>query len=382
MRVLMISLDRGLLGIGASGDSVERHKRYADLVGSLDVIVFAPREAREKIWAGNFRVYPSDSEKFSHYQRAADLAKRFASTHAYDLLVTQDFASPVGQILKFDLGIPWVVSVHSMFFSAAWLRFSPVNWYLLFRLRRAMRFADGFRVNNLTIRDKLRSWGIKKPILVQPTPVDIQKFKMQNAKIKMTMQNAKLKILYVGRLSPEKNVGMLIKAVRELRMANIELRIVGLGVEEARLKALAAGDERVQFLGGKSTEELPAIYQSADIFVLPSNTESFGKVLIEAAASGCALIATATAGAKMILGESENGVVIPANSREHLTEALLNLLNKRYEREYWSARAKEMAEKYDAGDGIRKTVDFWNSIISNLTRPPATLSDVGEGRVR
>ena len=52
MRVLMISLDRGLLGHKGSGDVVERHRKYADLAGHLDVIVVSESPA-EKIWREN-----------------------------------------------------------------------------------------------------------------------------------------------------------------------------------------------------------------------------------------------------------------------------------------------------------------------------------------
>lgn len=357
MRVLMLSLDRGLLGERGSGDVAERHQRYADLAGALDVIVFAP-EAREKVWSGNFRVFAAGSSKIGHFRGAAKLAEKLASRSGYDLLVTQDFAAPAGTRIKERLGLPWIVNVHGMFFENSWLGFSVAKWYLYCRIRSAIRKADAFRVNNVTIQDRLRAWGIEKPILVQPTPIDISKFR--NIEIKKSSDT--VSVLYVGRLSPEKNVAMLIRAFREIRIENLELRIVGKGPEERSLKALAVGDARIKFVGIKSLDELPAIYHGADILVLPSNTESFGKVLIEAGAVGCALIATATAGAKSILGDSENGILVPVGSQQALEEALTNLVTKTFEREYWGKQALALADKYDGAAGIQKTVEFWNKI--------------------
>src|SRR3989344_1961818 len=283
MRVLMISLDRGLFGGGASGDVVARHKQYADAAGELDVIVFAPPKYEEKIWAENLRVIPTRSEKLAHFRKAQEMAEKLTREKKYDLLVTQEFAAPAGARLKKRLKLPWLVNVHSMFFTWQWLGFNPVAWYMFFLVRKSIKLADGFRVNNQDIRDKLIAWGIAKPILVQPTPIDIEKFKTQKSKVKN--EEAPI-VLYVGRLEPEKNVAMLIQTFKQIK-GDFQLQIVGKGSLERDLKRLAADDLRIEFLGARSFKELPEIYQCADIFVLPSNTESFGQVLLQAAASAC-----------------------------------------------------------------------------------------------
>ena len=361
MRVLMLSLDRGLLGISASGDAVARHRRYADSIGSLDVIVFAPPSAREKLWADNFRVYPSGSGKLFHFSRAEKLAKKLASGSVYDLLVTQDFASPVGARLKRELHIPWIVSVHGMFFSASWLGWSPVNWYLFHQIKKAIRGADGFRVNNNAIKEKLQQWGIGKPILVQPTAIDIQKFKSQNSKVKITNQNSKLKILYVGRLSPEKNIGMLIQATKKIKH-DLELQIVGSGTEEARLKGLAAGDDRIVFLGEKKYEDLPSIFQAADIFVLPSRTETFGQVLLQAAAAGCAIVATRTTGASAFITHLQNGWLTEVDNERELGAAIETLITDRRQRDDLAASAGKLAGEYDMNAATEKLIKFWKEV--------------------
>ncbi|OGX31022.1 MAG: hypothetical protein A2787_06565 [Omnitrophica WOR_2 bacterium RIFCSPHIGHO2_01_FULL_48_9] len=398
MRVLMISLDRGLLGHKGSGDVVERHRKYADLAGHLDVIVLSESPA-EKIWSENFRVFSSGSTKWSHYRKTARLAKKLNAENSYDLIVTQDFAAPIGVCLKHTLNKPWIVNVHGMFFERAWLGWDPVKWYLYFRIRRSIRHADGFRVNNVTIQDRLRSWGIAKPILVQPTPIDISKFRNSpnpslekrgtpsllspfGRSLRQREGGGELKILYVGRLSPEKNVAMLIRAFMNLEHS-AELWIVGGGPEEQKLKSLAAGDDRIKFFGAKSLNELPAYYSRADIFVLPSDTESYGQVLLQAAAGGCAIIATATAGAKSILGNSENGMLVPVGSQKALEEALENLITKTFEREYWSTQALALAEKYDGESGVEKTINFWKEMAGQgpdiPAKAPAPNSERGEG---
>jgi len=356
----MISLDRGLLGGGAgSGDVLERHKKYANLAGELDVIVFSGLQYSQQNPAANLRVIPTRSSKFSHYHKAVELGLALNKEQAYDLLVTQEFTAPSGMRLKKILGVPWIVNIHSMFFTAGWLGFNLIYWYLLFLIKRAIKHADGFRVNNQDIRDKLISWRIQKPILIQPTPIDIEKFKISSFRFKNS--DSRLRVLYVGRLAAEKNIGLLIRSFKNIK-GDFILQIVGKGGEEPELRRLAADDKRIEFLGVKSLSELPPIFRAADIFVLPSNTESFGQVLLQAAAAGCAIIATDTPGARAILGNPESGVLIPVGSQKHLEKALADFLSKRFEREYWSQKAKEMADKYDAAAGLDRTIMFWKEI--------------------
>ena len=359
VRVLMISLDRGLFGGGYSGDVLERHKIYANEGGGLDIIVFADASFGNKVWPPNLRVFPTRSGKWSHYRKAVSLAAKLNQENKYDLLVTQDFAAPAGARIKNSLRIPWIVSVHSMFFSRAWLNLNPINWYLFYLIRKAVRGADGFRVNNEAMRDKFLAWGIRNPILIQPTPIDIEKFKAKSEKRKAGTP----KILFVGRLAPEKNISMLIQAVKNIK-ADFELQIVGGGPEERKLKSLTGNDPRIKFTGPKTLDELPMIFGSADIFVLPSNSESYGQVLLQAAASGCAIIATATAGAKNILGDSEYGKIIPVNSQTDLEQALEELITIQYQREYWQGRTRELASRYDSKIGVARTINFWKEIAN------------------
>ncbi|MDP3993631.1 MAG: glycosyltransferase [Candidatus Doudnabacteria bacterium] len=382
MRVLMTGLDKGLFGGGVSGDVVERHRKYADLAGHLDIIVFAGDNYQEKQWASNLRVFPTRTNKFSHFARAVEMASTLQEQEPYDLIVTQDFTAPVGMRLKRKYGLPWIVNTHSMFFSWNWLGFNPLSWYLFFLIKRAIKQADGFRVNNEEIRDKLIDWGIEKPILVQPTPIDVTKFKslshvipamptgrqaeagIQQSRLdpRVKPEDDKSVILFVGRLSPEKNVAMLIRAVKNLK-EDFELWIVGKGPEEANLKRLAGNDERIRFLGPKTIDELPVIFQSADIFALPSNTESFGQVLLQAAAAGCAIIATATPGARSVLSNEKYGLLIPVGFQRHLEAALKNLISKTFEREYWATQAQILVAQYDPQKGFNNTIAFWKKIV-------------------
>ncbi|MEV7596900.1 glycosyltransferase family 4 protein [Kitasatospora sp. NPDC089797] len=102
-----------------------------------------------------------------------------------------------------------------------------------------------------------------------------------------------LQLLYVGRLSPQKNVGRLLEAIALLRRP-VRLRIVGDGELRGRLERQAAelGLENVEFAGAKLGPELVRCYAEAEAFVLPSDREGMPLVVLEAMAAGLPVIAT------------------------------------------------------------------------------------------
>ena len=97
-----------------------------------------------------------------------------------------------------------------------------------------------------------------------------------------------------------------------------ELLIAGAGSEAERLRE--RGGSRVRFLGPVARDETPALYGSADVFVLPSRSEQWGMVLNEAAAAGLALVSTDAAGAAYELTDDE--LRVPAGDVKALADAL------------------------------------------------------------
>jgi glycosyltransferase involved in cell wall biosynthesis len=142
-----------------------------------------------------------------------------------------------------------------------------------------------------------------------------------------------LRIGYVGRLVPQKGIPDLLEAVAGLP-PSVHLAITGSGVEEARLRervaALSLAD-RVEFAGRVGSTELPDLYRRLDALVLPSRTwpnwkEQFGRVLVEAMASGLAVVGSDSGEIPKVIGEA--GLIFPegdvAALEEHLRQLLLD----------------------------------------------------------
>ena len=140
----MIGPDRGLFGGGTSGDVIERHKKYANAAGELDVIVFAPPPYRDVRISTNLRVFSSRSSKLTHWRGAVRRAEELIEDQPYDLLVCQELAAPSGARIRQKFGIPLIIGIHSMFYSNSWLGTRPERWYLYWRIRRALSAADAF----------------------------------------------------------------------------------------------------------------------------------------------------------------------------------------------------------------------------------------------
>jgi len=132
-----------------------------------------------------------------------------------------------------------------------------------------------------------------------------------------------VKLLYVGRVSREKSLELLAEAFRELvdNGADVALAVIGDGPYREEMEAGLAGYP-VLFAGYLHGEELQAGYASADLFVFPSATDTFGNVVLEAQASGLGVIVSDEGGPRELIAEGETGLVFRAGNRADLVSAI------------------------------------------------------------
>jgi glycosyltransferase involved in cell wall biosynthesis len=139
------------------------------------------------------------------------------------------------------------------------------------------------------------------------------------------------RVLYVGRFAPEKNLETLVAAVAALgRRAPVRLVLVGGGPLEGRLReqARAAGVE-VELPGVVPQERLPAVYATADAFVLASFTEGHPKVLLEAMASGVPCVASDCEGNRSLVADGRTGLLFDPRRGDELADRLGRVLSDR-----------------------------------------------------
>jgi glycosyltransferase involved in cell wall biosynthesis len=202
---------------------------------------------------------------------------------------------------------------------------------LPFCVKWSSRWFDEIVAVSEGVADDLAVWGqvprsrikvIYNPVLNAGRPKDPS----QAAPHAWFAPNEPPVILGVGRLAPQKGFDVLIRAfarVRQQQMAR--LIILGEGEQRARLGALARqlGVEADVWLPGY--EENPQSYMArARVFVLSSNYEGFGVVLVEALATGVAIVSTdCDSGPREVLNHGQYGTLVPVGDIEALAEAIL-----------------------------------------------------------
>jgi glycosyltransferase involved in cell wall biosynthesis len=154
---------------------------------------------------------------------------------------------------------------------------------------------------------------------------------------------AVVRLGFVGRLSTEKNVRFLAELERQLLaqgLTNIEFRIVGAGSER---DWLAQTMKTATFAGVQQGERLAQEYADFDIFVFPSRTDTYGNVVLEAAASGVPCVVTGDGGPKFLVDPDESGVV--AHDNAAFVSAVAELVHSAERRQAMGEAARARAQR-------------------------------------
>ena len=166
-----------------------------------------------------------------------------------------------------------------------------------------------------------------KNMLLSPNFVDRNKFK----EIKLKGEpKEKVQILFVERFEEEKGIKVLLEAIKILSKESdrFKLNMVGDGSLKEWVKHFIVENQvsSIELLGTFTHDDMPEVYNAADIFILPSYTEGSPASLIEAMSCGTASIATSVGECKKIIKNGENGFLIPPGDSRIMANTLNNLI--------------------------------------------------------
>jgi glycosyltransferase involved in cell wall biosynthesis len=218
----------------------------------------------------------------------------------------------------------------------------PLAW----RYLRALH--NRAQVNLATARATLRALeqrGIAR-LALWPYGVELDRFRpgMARADWRERLSGGRpgrLVLLYVGRLAKEKSIEQLRDAVRA--SDDVALAIVGDGPQRGQLERSFAGTATT-FLGLLSGSELASAYASADVFVLPSQTETLGLVMLEAKASGLPVIAADSPAARELVRHGVDGLRYDPADPGSLRDAVGRLMRDRAQRATMAEQARASVE--------------------------------------
>ena len=192
-------------------------------------------------------------------------------------------------------------------------------------LRRLNTLSDRTFVPTAELARELSEAHRFQRLAISARGVDTQRFSpsRRNAELRAHwgLGEGDLALLYVGRLAPEKNVGLALDGFEQLRRRVPRAAIVVVGEGPLRA-ALQARHPDAIFTGAQTGEALASHYASADLFAFPSRTDTFGNVVLEALASGLAVVAFDTAAAAVHMRHRDSGWLVPLAAPARFAAAL------------------------------------------------------------
>jgi D-inositol-3-phosphate glycosyltransferase len=216
-------------------------------------------------------------------------------------------------------------------------------------------------------------------VFVVPPGVDLATFQpidRAEARRKIGYDSGRV-LLFVGRLERLKGVEIAIRALALLRdREHDDLRLIVLGEdsrdgdesEKERLKAVAASvgvRDRVDFLGSVAQHELPYFYAAADACVMPSYSESFGLVALEAQACGCPVVASGVSGLRSVVRDDVSGYLIDGHDPAEYAERIGRLLADPELAQQMGRRGRLLAQRFSWTRTADRLEGLFEQVIEN-----------------
>ncbi len=229
------------------------------------------------------------------------------------------------------LGIPVSSDFHTNFHSYSqhygfgWLQKTVAAY-----LRNLHNRTDVTLVPTNELRDTLTQEGYQN-LQVVARGVDTALFHPGKRSEKLRLQwgvvgDDELAVIYVGRISAEKNMPLVLRTFKAMQALNPKLKLVLVGDGPVR-KELQQKNPEYIFAGMRTGEDLAAHYASGDIFLFPSMTETYGNVTVEAMASGLAVVAYRYAAAAQHIKHQENGLHAEFGDEDQFIDRACGLAN-------------------------------------------------------
>lgn len=301
MKVLMLSTDENIFK--KNSEVFTRIVEYGKLVEELHVVVKKQTSNPKPQKLENVFLYPTnDKLNFLYFFSAYRIAKKILVANGRWLITAQDpfEVGLLGYLLKRKFKIPLQIQIHTDFLSSYFINESLKNKIRVFIAKWIIPKADGVRVVSERIKKSLVAQLPDYPITkisVLPIFVDIEKIKDTPIRtdLRQKYPGHDFIILMASRITKEKNIGLAVRTMKEVveEYPKTLLLIVGSGPEEKKLKAKSGElKANIVFEPAVSFETLISYYKTADLYLLTSNYEGYGRTLIEAAAAGTPIVTT------------------------------------------------------------------------------------------
>ena len=203
-----------------------------------------------------------------------------------------------------------------------------------------------------------KKYGLKdKQLTFAPHAIDNERFdatrtaEVNELRKSLNVTEKDILIVYAGKFEPVKNTELLLSAFIKLNRPNVHLLMVGNGINEQSLKQSAAKSEmagNIHFFDFKNQSYMPIIYQAADLFCLPSRSETWGLSVNEAMVCKTAILISDSCGCAVdLVKKDQNGIIFRSGSADDILLGLQKLTND-----------KKLLNKY--GLASASIIEPWN----------------------
>lgn len=373
MKVLMISFDRGVFQEGSIAR--ERALLYSKAV-QLHIIVFAKKQlGLTKVEVSStLTVYPTNSmSRWFYISDAIKIARReLSDIPDIDVITAQDpfEAGLVAWRLSRRFKKKFQLQVHTDFLSPHF------SYSLLQKVRvRIARFllpqADSIRVVSGRIKESLKHVSLKVSPEILPVYIDISAFATMVPQFDLHKKYRQFSfiILMATRLSPEKDIGVALEALRRVvcHYPKLGLVVLGEGGERQHLLHLAKQkgiEDHVVFEPWQ--HDVASSYKTADLFLLTSRFEGFAATLAEAVAAGCPVVSTDVGIAPLLYPLRKDLYVCPVGDAGCIAQKILYQLNNPTFRDDFAINAKHFLAQNIISDKhlyLERHMSMWRQLV-------------------
>ncbi len=322
-------------------------EQMADLGHEVEIVVLCRGGVLERLVPSNVKLVKF---KASNVYKALPKLIDHLKTHSIDALISGKEYLNVFAIVAHKISgskAKHIVTIHTNL-EAEYKNHPDIRRYVIkFLSKITYPFADSiYAVSNGVATSVKKVLGVKKDIGVIYNPSGTEKYfseTPENPDVEIFDGNSKV-VLGCGRICKQKNFSDLIEVFAQIEDKNAKLLILGEGQDKDALieKVKSLGLEKRIFFKGIVVNPLAYMYY-ADLFVLPSLWEGFGNVLVEALSAGCPIVSNdCPSGPSEILDGGKYGDLVEVGNIWAMVEAIdSNLKQKRYNKEFLQARAKD-----------------------------------------
>jgi L-malate glycosyltransferase len=233
--------------------------------------------------------------------------------------------------------------------------------------RRTLRWVERNAVPSRFLQDVFAEFGIRAEVI--PNIVDVDRFRFR------TRAPLRPNVLSTRNFEPLYNVACTLRAFRLVqdRYPEATLTLVGAGTEDQRLREIARGLrlEHVRFVGRVAPEEIWRYYGEADIYLQTPDIDNMPSSVLEAFASGCAVVSTNAGGVPAILTDEKHGLLVECGDHEAAAERMLRLLANPALAERLTTAARESCGEYQ-WNVVRSQ---WLALYESMATPGGPLSE-------